>query len=299
MMSSADQLEQFLDLALDSLLEIMGAETGWLQLVAPGCEQPLASVCRGCTDEMKRGAEALALREAGRPAEAGAIIVPDLARAGDPDLAPFAAAGYASLMAVPLSTSLFNGILGYVSREPAAFNGESAEVLKLKASLIGAALEKMARSRGLADVLARQHQRYGVKKFKRLAVIAGGRCQEIRQAMRKAFGRARRSDKQYARATINLARETARWEDVLKQYKEQFARINEPTGPETGPSPAVPAPAGPSQAEAAPEAAGEAAGAAKAPAGEEVPPAEAPVAGAPGTHADRMQAFRRSHAGFK
>jgi hypothetical protein len=292
MLSSTDELEQFLDSSLDSLLEIMGADTGWLQLLAPGGDHLLAAACRGCTDEMKKAAEALALREAGRPAEAGAFIVADLA--SDPNFAPFSRAGYASLIAVPLSTTLFKGFLGFVSRGPAAFDGESADVLRLKASLIGAALEKGARSRGLADVLARQPH-ISIRDLKRLATSAGEHCREVSQAVKKAIGRTRGIDKKYTRATINLARETARWEGLLKKYRVEFARPIEAAGPEAPAPPEVP------PVETAPEPVISAAAEPpeNVPAIEAAPPVEPPVEKPFEKHTGRMQAFRRSHTGQK
>jgi hypothetical protein len=274
MLSSLGELEHYLEVALDSLLEITGVDTGWLQLLAPGGAPPLAYACRGCSEEMRREAQALAQREAGRPPEAGAIIVPDLSRAADPGLAAFSAAGYASLIAVPLSTNLFNGFLGFVSRKPAAFNGETAEVLKPKAGLIAAALEKGALSLGLADVLAKQAQpgRHRVRELKRLATIAGGHYREVRQAMKRAIGHTRRIDKKYIRATQDLSRETARWEDLLRKARAEFSHPALAGEPETAPPGTEPT---------------------------EGTPAKPPPALDFADHADRMAAFRRSHADYK
>ena len=218
-LSSADQLEAFLEVALDALLEVMDADTGWLLLLAPGVEKPLAAAWRGCSDDMKPEAMSPAMREASR-----ALVVPDLSR--ETTLAAFAGAGFASLIAMPLQAGPYRECLGVVSRKPAAFDSESAEVLKLTASLIGAALERGGFSRGMPDLTAGQPgpAASDMKEFERIAAVAGERYREVRQAMENAVDRARQIDKKFTQATIELLKETARWEDLLKQYNEESAR---------------------------------------------------------------------------
>jgi hypothetical protein len=272
--SSADQLERFLELALHALLEIMGTDTGWLQLLAPGGDRSLASACQGCTAEMKLEADSLALREAVRPAvEARAVIVPDLARATDPALASFLAAGFASLVVVPLRTNLFHGFLGVLSRRP-TLNGESAENLELKASLISAALEKGALSRGLTDLLAAQAQPKRGKDRKRIAAIAG----KVRHVVGKA-------DKKFTLGTTNLLQEPG-WEDLLEKYGAAPAAVDK-AGPGTGSAREKPAPP------EAPRTAEEA------PAGQAAPDAAAAPDDAFEAHAGRMESFRKSHTNLR
>jgi hypothetical protein len=292
--SSAEQLGCYLGLALNALLEIMGADTGWLQLLTPGGDEPLASACQGCTPEMKQAADSLALREAGRPAETDAMIIPDLSRAADGAMASFPKAGFASLIVVPLRTNFFQGFLGVVSRERAAFDGESAEILKLKASLIGAVLEKGALSRGLADLLAKQAQTAKrQKETKSIVTIAGNQYRKVRQAVEKA-------DKKFTQATINLLKEPG-WESLLEHYEGgQPAPAADTASPET----VVREEPAPSQAP----------GAARADSPVEPPDESAPedhLAGpeAPGAapapedtfevHSGRIKAFRRSQTNLK
>ena len=128
-----------------------------------------------------------------------------------------------------------------------------------------------------------------------MAAIAGERYREVRQALEKAVARARQIDKKFTQATIELLKETARWEDLLKQYRE------EPAAPATAvpaeapqEAPEIPpaAPQAPEETPAIPEAfltAPE----------ETLPAAAAPEEAAEETfvaHIDRMHAFRRAHA---
>jgi GAF domain-containing protein len=293
-LSTADQLEPLLDLALDALLEVMETDTGWLLLLAPDGKKPLGAAWRGCSDDMKKEAISLAWRKAGHT-----LSLPDLA--GEPDLDAFAKAGFASLIAQPLKAGPFLEFLGAVSRKPAAFNSESAEVLKLTASLIGAALEKGGFSRDMAELAAGQPHppTSDMKEFERVAAIAGERYREVRQALEKAFDRARQIDKKFTQATIELLKETARWEDLLKQYEEESAPYVETAEaaetPQEAPEPA-PVSQGHEEVPATPETA--------VPAPEEAPPAETSPEAAPEEttgetfvdHIDRMQAFRREHA---
>jgi hypothetical protein len=276
-LSSAEQLELFLDVALDGLLEVLEADAGWFLLLAPGREKPLAAAWRGCPDDIKPKVVSLARRQAN-----DAFIMPDLAR--EPDLAALARAGFASLIALPPRTGTFQECLGAVARRPAAFNSESAEAIKLTASLIGAALERGDLSRSLADLTAAPHPvTSNMREFERIAAIAAERYREVRQALERAVDRARQIDKKFTQATIDLLRETARWEELLKQYEaEPAASTAAPAETAT----VVPTPT--LASETAPE----------------EPPITSEAAAAPEeaaeetfiVHTNRMQAFRRSHA---
>lgn len=288
-LSSAEQLDRFVDLALDALLEIMEADTGWLQLLAFGSGKTLASAWRGFTGEMKRDAESLVAKEVAQPlAEADTIVVTDLAEAADPALASFVRAGFASLIVVPLRTNLFQGFLGAVSREPATFNGQSAEILKLKASLIGAALEKGALSRGLADLLVGRPEpsRY-TRELKRITAIAGRRYGEVRRAIEKAIRQTKQADKKLTPPDSVIKPKKAASPPATEISAIEM--IGEDTEPMITTPPTVEAkePAGVIADRVEPESI------------EEETPPEKAAETAFEKHADRMLAFRKSHTGFR
>jgi hypothetical protein len=281
----ADHLQAFLDMALDALLEVMDTDTGWLLLLAPGGEEPLAAAWRGCSEDMKQEASYPVQWKAGC-----ALIVPDLSK--ERGFTAFTNAGLVSLIALRLKTGPFLEFLGAASRKPAAFSSESAEVLKLTASLIGAALERGGFNRGVADLAAGQPHppTSDLKEFERIAAIAGERYREVRQAMERAVDRARWIDRKFTQATIELLKETARWEDLLKQYEAESTR-EAATAAETSPETAGPETAAPEAQEPA-----------EAP---EAKPEETPSEAAAAEeaadltfmeHTDRMQAFRKTHA---
>jgi hypothetical protein len=155
-------------------------------------------------------------------------------------------------------------------------------------------LERGGFSRGLADLTAAPRPATSdMKEFERIAAIAAERYREVRQAMEKAVDRARQMDKKFTQATIDLLKETARWEDLLRLYEEESARSVPPEAPQETPTPITSLV--PQQEIEATPAVPEAA----------IAPEAAPItAAAPEeaaeetfvVHTDRMQAFRRAHA---
>lgn len=141
----SNERRQLLEMVLDTLLEVLEVDCCWVQLLdLESCELQLAAH-RGFTPDMEREIGSSGLKPSLTNQVSGLgykIVIPDLSNDKDHGLASFVKAKLRSLVAVPLMTYHTQGVMGIASRDTEQFHTETAELLKVIASLVGTALDK-------------------------------------------------------------------------------------------------------------------------------------------------------------
>jgi len=134
-----------LNMALDSLVRVLGTECCWVQTIDGAGRSLQLAAERGFNSEMRREVSELDMaRGFGRQVVglASSIVIPDLSRDGRYGLRSFGTAGYRWLVAVPLMTYRVHGVLGVASRDKKRLRKETPDLALVIAGLIGTALNR-------------------------------------------------------------------------------------------------------------------------------------------------------------
>ncbi|MFH1651504.1 MAG: GAF domain-containing protein [Chloroflexota bacterium] len=128
---------------MDAISENLEAECGWVQLERGGKLHLVSS--RNFTREMRREITRTDMARHTEQEVLGLgkqIIVPDLSRNGHHGLSAFSAAGFRSLIAVPIMTYRVLGVLGAGFRSKKDFRGDLPPLFTTIAGMVGMALKR-------------------------------------------------------------------------------------------------------------------------------------------------------------
>jgi transcriptional regulator with GAF, ATPase, and Fis domain len=144
-LSTSNRHQQLLDMALDTLLEVLKVDCCWVQLRNFESGELRLAACRALNTDIKRVIVSTDLGQLfnNRSAVLGhKIAIPDLSRDEENGLSSFSKAGLRSLVAVPMRTYRLQGLLGVAFRTKKRSLTGITELLMVIASLIGLALDK-------------------------------------------------------------------------------------------------------------------------------------------------------------
>ena len=153
-MSLTNEPDKLLHTSLDTLAEVLGIESGWVQTIEIGGDLTLAAA-RGLTSEMKRTLGALKRNHPIVREVTGLghkVVISNLASSDMEGIEPFRSAGIRWLIAVPLMTYRVHGILGAASRYRKRLDKHTPDLIMVTGRLIATALIKanMARTPAVA-----------------------------------------------------------------------------------------------------------------------------------------------------
>jgi len=134
--------QQLIEMLLDELLNLLGVDYGWVQLVDSEDHKLRLVASRGVTTRMANIAGwADSHANLGEQVVVGAkVVVPDLSLSSKDGLVSFALAGFRSLVAVPIRTYRTQGVIGMASSTKNHLSAETGELLMTIAGLVGATL---------------------------------------------------------------------------------------------------------------------------------------------------------------
>ncbi len=144
-MSLTNEPRQLIETAVDAIIDILGVDCCWVQLVSHGSNKLSLIACRGFDSDMKRE---VSLMDAGHlfgneiVGLGNRIVIPDLSQDGRYSISTFEKAGFSSLIAMPIMTYKIHGIMGFAYRVRKKFNKDFSDFLAVVANLIGMALNK-------------------------------------------------------------------------------------------------------------------------------------------------------------
>jgi len=144
-LSLANESQKLLDMVLDTLVQLLGVDCCWVQLLRPENRRLQLAACRGFTPDMERETGSMDLEHslAYQVAALGhKISISDLSRNRKYGLSSFSQAGFASLVVVPIMTYRIHGIMGIASSSRKRFAGQVSKLLTVIAGLLGTALSK-------------------------------------------------------------------------------------------------------------------------------------------------------------
>jgi len=144
-LSTSNDCQQLLDMALDTILDVLEIDCCWVQLFRLENRSLYLAACSGFTPDMEQEIDSMEPGQSLGNNVAGLelkIIIPDLSRDKEYGLSSFSKAGLCSLVAVPLRTYRMQGVMGIASRVKNRFHTEVTELLTVIASLVGVALDK-------------------------------------------------------------------------------------------------------------------------------------------------------------
>lgn len=137
--------QQILNMALDTLCEVLKVDCCWVQLVNLPSQALSLVAYRGFTPAVKRRIDSMGFSDSFVKQVVGlgqVVIIPDLSRDREHDLASLRKAGLASLIAVPMRTYGIHGALGIATRAKMRSQKGISELLKVIASMLIGALNK-------------------------------------------------------------------------------------------------------------------------------------------------------------
>ncbi len=142
MLALSNEPQQIVEMVLDKILHSLEVDYGWLQLVGSEDRKLRLVASLGTTTEMTAVAGLTnSQRALGERVIVGLrMVVPDLSRQSKDGLSAFGAAGFHSLVIVPIRTYHTQGVIGVASRVRKHLDNETAELLMTIAGLVGATL---------------------------------------------------------------------------------------------------------------------------------------------------------------
>jgi hypothetical protein len=193
-LSLSNHHKQILNLVLNVLTRVMGVDASWVHLADTGTRQEVLTTSRGLTIAQNEALLAPALRSVleDRIGTGDLMIIPDLSRDEKLSASTFVAAGFGSLVAVPLLTTRMKGILGTMWRVTKSFDADYGFLLLIIGSLVGSALERAdIYEQLLGQVEPEPGTRYEIEEFEKLVALAEQYSRATRLAMNEAVVRAR------------------------------------------------------------------------------------------------------------
>jgi signal transduction protein with GAF and PtsI domain len=144
-LSLSNEPQKLLNMALDTLVQVLEVECCWVQTINFTRKSLDLSARRGFNESMQKEMAAMDMGRNFTRQVVGLgdeIVIPNLAQDGRYGLASFRAAGYQWLIAAPLMTYRVHGVLGIASRKKKMLRKETADLVMVIAGLIGNALNK-------------------------------------------------------------------------------------------------------------------------------------------------------------
>ncbi len=145
-LSLTNEPDKLVNMVLDTLSQVLKIECCWIQTINEKRHQQLLLAAeRGFSDKMRREISSMDTTHGFSEQIIGRghnVVIPDLYNDGVYGLSSFRTAGYRWLVAAPLMTYRVHGLLGIASRDKKLFHKETADLLRVIASLIGTALNK-------------------------------------------------------------------------------------------------------------------------------------------------------------
>ena len=142
MLALSKEPQQIAEMVLDKILHLLKVEYGWVQLVGSEDRKLRLVASLGSTSETTAVVDLTnSQRALGERVIVGLrMVVPDLSRHSRDGLSAFGAAGFRSMVVVPIRTYHTQGVIGVASRVRKHLDNEIAELLMTVAGLVGAAL---------------------------------------------------------------------------------------------------------------------------------------------------------------
>ncbi len=145
MLSLSNEPQKLLNMALDTLAQVLEIECCWVQTINAGKRSLHLAAERGFTSDMQTEMSAMDIRHGFTRQVVGLgdeIVIPNLSSDGLYGLSSFRSAGYKWMVAAPLMTYRVNGVLGIASRNKKRLHKETADLVMVIAGLIGTALNR-------------------------------------------------------------------------------------------------------------------------------------------------------------
>jgi len=134
---------KLLDTVMDQLLELLGIDCCWMQLLNPNSRKLELVSSRGFTSDIKREMAILDMEHGLYQQILGLgnkVVISNIHRDGAYGLSSFGKNGFYSLVAVPVRTHRVHGIMGIASRNKMRLPNELPELLIVIASMVIIAL---------------------------------------------------------------------------------------------------------------------------------------------------------------
>jgi signal transduction protein with GAF and PtsI domain len=154
-LSLSNEPQKLLNMALDTLAQVLEIECCWVQTINAGKRSLHLAAERGFTSDMQTEMSAMDIRHGFTRQVVGLgdeIVIPNLSSDGLYGLSSFRSAGYKWMVAAPLMTYRVNGVLGIASRNKKRLHKETADLVMVIAGLIGTALNKASLSHQSAEL---------------------------------------------------------------------------------------------------------------------------------------------------
>jgi signal transduction protein with GAF and PtsI domain len=149
-LSLSNEPHKFLNMALDTLAQVLKVECCWVQTINSRKKSLHLSAERGFSGQMRAEMAEMDMNHDYTKRVVGLgdeIIIPNVSQDGRYGLSSFRAAGYKWLIAAPLMTYRVHGVLGIASRKKKILRKDTADLVMVIAGLIGNALNKAGLSR--------------------------------------------------------------------------------------------------------------------------------------------------------
>jgi hypothetical protein len=196
-LSLSNYPRHIVNLVLNLLSKVMDVDASWVHLTAVSGEDPALLVSRGLNGAQGQELQSPGLRSVleDRIGTGDLVVVPDLSRDGNLGSSSFAAAGFGSLVAVPLMTEQSRGVLGAMWRLTKPFDADYGFLLLVIGNLVCSALERAALyGRLLGQTEPEPEIKYDIEEFDRLVTLAEQYSRATRLAISEAVVRAKGED---------------------------------------------------------------------------------------------------------
>jgi hypothetical protein len=193
-LSLSNHRKQILNLVLNVLTRVMGVDASWVHLADTDTRQEVMTASRGLTGAQNQELLLPELQNIleDRIGTGDLVIVPDMSRDEKLRSSTFVAAGYGSLVVVPLLTSQAKGVLGTMWRVTKSFDADYGFLLLVIGNLVCSALERAdLYDRLLGRAELGPGARYDIEEFEKLVALAEQYSRATRLAMKEAVVRAR------------------------------------------------------------------------------------------------------------